>query len=255
MLDEFINYLSGQLGQPYLWGGQHTKLTPENYKEVIARREAKEEDRRRVEAYCEKKFLDGCSELFGYDCSGLGCYWLYNLKHLYKCDVNANTMMGRCIDLDTPKPPEKGWWVFRLSGTRAVHIGYMVDDEYLIEAKGRDFGVCKTRFKAKDWDCWGIPKVFEDEIRNPEPQPVPPEPEPEPTPEPQPEPKRYVEVLGRSVRVRAKDGIFSKTLFIAHKGKRFELIDVAPSGWYHIMTSYPDAYITNKTKYTKLIDT
>ena len=31
MLNDFIEYLKEQLGQPYLWGGQHTKLTPENY--------------------------------------------------------------------------------------------------------------------------------------------------------------------------------------------------------------------------------
>ena len=28
MLTEFILYLTEQLRQPYLWGGQHTRLTP-----------------------------------------------------------------------------------------------------------------------------------------------------------------------------------------------------------------------------------
>lgn len=83
--------------------------------------------------------------------------------------------------------------------------------------------------------------------------PRPPEPEPPVTPEPEPK-NQYVEVIGRSVRVRSKDSIIGKTLFIAHKGNRYKLIDVAPSGWYHIMTTYPDAYITNKTKYTKLVE-
>ena len=41
-------------------------------------------------------------------------------------------------------------------------------------------------------------------------------------------------------------------LFVAHKGQTFELIDIAPSGWYHIMTAYPDAYITNKPRYTEI---
>ena len=27
MIKEFIEYLKEQVGQPYLWGGQHTKLT------------------------------------------------------------------------------------------------------------------------------------------------------------------------------------------------------------------------------------
>ena len=37
---EFIEYLKGQVGEPYLWGGQHTKLTPENYIAVIEKNEA-----------------------------------------------------------------------------------------------------------------------------------------------------------------------------------------------------------------------
>ena len=54
MLTEFILYLNKQLRQPYLWGGQHTKLTPLNYKAVIARKETTAENARRAEAYCEK---------------------------------------------------------------------------------------------------------------------------------------------------------------------------------------------------------
>lgn len=245
MLTEFILYLTEQLRQPYLWGGQHTRLTPLNYKAVIARKETSAENARRAEAYCEKMFAEGYSELFAYDCSGLGCYWLYNLTHLYKCDVNANTMMGRCVLKD--EPPRRGWWVFRLSGKRASHIGYMIDDEYLIEAKGRKYGVVKTKFRVKDWACWGIPKVFEEELK---PQPEPPEPEP-PTP---PEPKRYVEVVGGTVRVRAADRALSKKLFTARRGDTFPLISIAPSGWYQIATEYPESYISNKPKLTKLIE-
>ena len=239
MLSEFIAYLREQLGQPYLWGGQHTKLTPENYKAVIAKKETSAEKAKQVEAYCEKKFAAGETVLYAYDCSGLGCYWLYNLMHLYKCDVTANTMMGRCVDLDTPEPPERGWWVFKLSGKRAVHIGYMVDDEYLIEAKGRAYGVVKTKWREGDWDCWGIPKVFEDEIRHPE--PIPPEPA-----------EKFVLVVGGSVNVRTGDSVRNQILFTAHKGDRFPYIQTAPSGWYEIETKKGNGFITNLPKYTKL---
>ena len=170
-VNAFIEYLRAQVGEPYLWGGQHTKLTPENYVSVITRKESDPEHRQDAIDFCRQKFDAGASVLYGYDCSGLGCYWLYNLAHLYKCDVNANTMMGRCILKDAP--PKRGWWVFRLSGKRASHIGYMIDDAYLIEAKGRKYGVVKTKFRVKDWACWGIPKVFEEELK---PQPEPPAP-------------------------------------------------------------------------------
>lgn len=84
----------------------------------------------------------------------------------------------------------------------------------------------------------------------PEPKPEPPKP---PEPEP-PSPKKRVVVIGRRVRVREKDSVLGKTLFIARKGNSYDLIDIAPSGWYHIMTTFPDAYITDKQKYTRLVE-
>lgn len=238
MLNEFIEYLKEQVGEPYLWGGQHTKLTPENYKSVIARREEKPENRRLVEAFCEKKFAEGETVLYAYDCSGLGVYWLYNYKHLWPGDVNANTMMSRCVDLDTPEPPERGWWVFKLSGKRATHIGYMIDNEYLIEAKGRKYGVVKTKWREGDWSCWGIPKVFEDEIRYPAP--------------PEPPTDKYVLVVGGSVNVRTGDNKKTPILFTAHKGDKFPYIDTAETGWYYVRSKKGEGYITNLERYTKL---
>ena len=241
-LNEFNLYLTEQLEMPYLWGGQHTKLTPENYKSVIAKRESKEENRRLVEQYCEKMFKKGYSVLYAYDCSGLGCYWLYNVTHLYKCDVNANTMMGRCIDITNTKPPKKGWWVFRTDGSRATHIGYMIDDEYLIEAKGRKYGVVKTKFRSKDWSCWGIPEVFKDDILQPVPEPY------------NPETNKIVRVnKGMRVNVRTSDSTKGRILFTAHGGDEFPFIDIAPSGWYHIETKKGPGYITNLEKFTTLI--
>lgn len=253
MLNEFIQYLIDQIGQPYLWGGQHTKLTPENYEAVIHKREGgrgKYADGQTYAdasiAYCKKLFDRGAEVLYAYDCSGLGMYWLADLKHLYS-DTTADGMMHKCESISLTEPPKKGWWVFRVSNGRATHIGYMVDDEHVVQAEGRRFGVTYKNFRAKDWTQWGIPKCFRDEILNPEPEPQPEPPEPPVT-------KQFVEVIGKSVRVRAKDSILGKTLFIAHRGSRYELIDIAPSGWYHIMTVYPDAYITNKPKYTKVVE-
>lgn len=235
MLSEFILYLIQQIGMPYLWGGQHTKLTPENYIAVIARKESKAEYRIAATAYCEKMFKQGYKVLYAYDCSGLGVYWITDLKHLWKSDVNANTMMGRCKLVTTP--PKRGYWVFKLSGKRATHIGYMISNTELIEAKGRAYGVTKTSFRAKDWSCWGIPKIFESEIVDP-PKPVP--------------AGKQVLVVGKSVNVRTSDSKKGKILFTAHKGDRFDYIDTAPSGWYHIRTAKGEAYITNLERYTKL---
>ena len=182
-LEEFISYLIEQIGQPYLWGGQHTALTPANYKTVIHKKESGRGGYTGGPTYeeaaidfCEKKFKEGYDILYAYDCSGLGMYWLQNVKKLYRSDMNANTMMSKC-ELTTEKP-KKGYWVFRLDGNRASHIGYMINDQYLVEAKGRKYGVVKTKFKAKDWAKWGVPLIFKSQIVNPDPKP---EPAPEPT--------------------------------------------------------------------------
>ena len=80
--------------------------------------------------------------------------------------------------------------------------------------------------------------------------PDPPEPEP-----PEPEPKnQYVEVIGKSVRVRSSDSVLGRTQFIAHKGDTFPYIGIAPSGWYQIDAGRVKSYITSKTKYTKLVE-
>jgi len=70
------------------------------------------------------------------------------------------------------------------------------------------------------------------------------DPRPGPTPTYQ-----YVEVLGRSVRVRASDSILGKTMRIVHRGDKLDYMGTAPSGWYEV----PDGFITNRAKYTRLV--
>lgn len=88
-----------------------------------------------------------------------------------------------------------------------------------------------------------------------EPEPSP-DPDPEPSPEPTPEPPTVaykVVVVGRSVNVRDSDSKAGKVLFTAHKGNRFDMIDFADSGWYHIKTYKGPAYISNREDLTCLI--
>ena len=82
---------------------------------------------------------------------------------------------------------------------------------------------------------------------------VDPRPPEQPEPEP-PEPKnQYVEVIGKSVRVRRGDSILSKSVGIVHKGDLIPYIGLAPSGWYTV-NYYGTNYITSKPKYTRLVE-
>ena len=72
------------------------------------------------------------------------------------------------------------------------------------------------------------------------------EPEPVPT-------AHYVEVLGKSVRIRKGDNTKTQTIAIAHKGDMLPFVAVAPSGWYEVVTSRGTGFITNLSKYTRLV--
>lgn len=239
--DEFIEYLEEQVGQPYLCGGQHTKLTPDNYISVITRKESDPTYRQQAITYCEEKFEHGATVLYGYDCSGLGMYWLENVKHIYKTDMNANSMWGKCTEVIELK---RGYWVFRFSDGKATHIGYMVSDNEVIHAKGRRFGVCRERYSSSYWHKIGKPICFDFD-------PVPP---PAPT-------YKYIRVK-RKCRIRDGNGVYdkdgkeNKTLAIAYKGHEYQLIGQADTDPYWYIVPYKDrlGYITSNTKYTEEVN-
>lgn len=157
-LNDFVSYLNDQIGQPYVWGAQGTKLTKENYVSIIDRREEKESNRKAAKKYCKKLFDSGKKELRAYDCSGLGMYYLQNLHHIYDYDMSANSMLRKCEEVKTAK---RGYWVFHWNGSKATHIGYMVSDTEVVHAKGRAYGVVKEKFKkGTQWNRIGKPKCF-----------------------------------------------------------------------------------------------
>ena len=175
-LNAFINFLNQQwnimtiggvtYGQPYVWGAQHTKLTPSTYISIINNRESNETDRARAKAYCKRLFDNGATELYAYDCSGLGMYFWQNVEHVYPGDKTADGMMAVCTLY--PDTPKRGWWVFKVNSYgRAYHIGYMVDDNHVVEAYGRSDGVIKTVFSKSIWQKWGIPKILKEVIPAP----------------------------------------------------------------------------------------
>lgn len=232
-IDEFRDYLLSQVGQPYLWGGQHTKLTPENYKQMIARRESDSANREQVERFCEALFEQGKDVLFGYDCSGLGMYWLQNVKRIYSSDMNANAMLGKCTAATEPKA---GFWVFRLTGGLASHIGYMISEAEVVHAKGRKHGVVCEPFRSSYWHRIGKPSCMAFD-------------------ESKPSVGKKVLVIGKSVRVRSGNGTTFRTIGIVHKGDTLRYIGEADHDpyWYIVEYNGETGYITNNARYTEVI--
>ena len=167
-LQEFIDYLEEQVRNHsiYIWGaqGQGYPTVSEAWIKTkesgIHQTNALKTYRKAVAAGCEKT-------LRAFDCSGLGAYWLQNLKGVIPSDKNANGLMGMCT-LIQKNHVKKGDFVFKryTTGTkRAYHIGYVVDDDLnVIEAQGRAYGVVKRKLSAGGWNEFGRPKFFADEI-------------------------------------------------------------------------------------------
>ena len=169
-----------------------------------------------------------------FDCSGF-VSWCLVKAGAFKGRTDCDGLFARCTEIYTP---EDGCLLFRVSPTNPndeTHVGIYFGG-YQYEARGRKDGVVKLPYKASYWQKLAWFKALKPD-------------EPEPTPIPQ----NKVLVKGKSVWVRDSDSTKGKKLFVAHKGQEFKLLDVAPSGWYHILTAYPEAYITNKTRYTELL--
>lgn len=182
-LNAFLSYVDAQYGiatiggttygQPYVGGAQHLRLTPGDYQAIIHNKEDGSGSypggltfEQAAKDYCARLFDAGLTELYAYDCSGLGMYWLQNVEHIYPTDYNANIMMGKCTLYRDD--PARGWWVFLVNANgRATHIGYMVDNTHVVEAKGRMWGVTKSVFNRRLWNKWGIPKIWEGVIPAP----------------------------------------------------------------------------------------
>lgn len=169
-----------------------------------------------------------------FDCSG---YVSWCLKQCGALDTrrDCDGLFARSTEIYSP---EDGCLLFRVSPTNKndeTHVGiYFEGKQY--HAKGRAYGVVCEPYNERYWQKLAWFKALKKD-------------EPEP---PEPPTEQKVIVKGKSVWVRDADSTKGKKLFVAHRGQSFELIDIAPSGWYHIMTTYPDAYITNKPRYTEL---
>ena len=159
-LNSFIAYLHEQIANHsiYVWGaqGQQGAAITEAW---IRKRETTDKNAERAIAFWKKQCAAGyASALRAFDCSGLGVCFLLE-SGLIKSDMNANGIMGKC-DKITKDKLRIGDFVFKTNSSgRATHIGYIADNDLnAIEAKGRDYGVTKS--KLSDWSVYGRPPYW-----------------------------------------------------------------------------------------------
>lgn len=234
MLQEFIEAAETEVANHsiYVWGGSGQLCCDVTEAWIRARERGRKPDEA-VKAWEEVEAGPYRDVARCFDCSG---YVSWCLKKCGALDTrrDCDGLFARSTEIYSP---EDGCLLFRVNPTNPndeTHVGiYFNGKQY--HAKGRAYGVVCEPYKASYWQKLAWFKKLEHD-------------EPEPTPEPT---TQNVIVKGKSVNVRKGDSTKNKILFTAHKGDEFPLIDIAPSGWYHIDTKKGEGYITNLPRYTE----
>ena len=229
-INEFLNLLYSQVDRGiYVWGGNGQDLTAMS--DPVAWIERREEDpaneKRDIALFNERKEA-GVSPIQAFDCSGL-VYWALHTLDLQKTDLSSRGFYSLCRHIEE-KDLRPGDLVFHHDGKQIVHVGVCVGEEQ-IECRGRDVGVVKNKRRSGYWNRFGRLPCFDGDQKT----------------------NRYVKVLGGSVRVRDKDGVYGRCIGIAHRGEEYPYIETAPSGWYCITWRGVKAYVTDKPQYTEVV--
>lgn len=155
---DFTEYLKEQVRNHsiYVWSAQGQKK-PTITERWIRSREKTKRNADRAIAHWKKEVREGYGDVLrAFDCSGLGVYFF--LKHdMIDHDLNADGLRKLCKTVKRSELRE-GDMVFRMSGGRAVHVGYAIDGDRVIEAKGRDVGVVES--PVSGWDRYGRPPFY-----------------------------------------------------------------------------------------------
>ena len=147
--EDFKSYLISMLGMMYVLGAQGHKFV-----DLLDRLCAMEKnDCKKVQNILTlfKKKLDMDIDIYtllAFDCSGLGMKWL--IEHgIFKYDMTAAEMYKSIPDkISSLNSVKAGDFVFTDS---LGHVGYVIDDDMVIEARGTAYGVVMTDLYKREW--------------------------------------------------------------------------------------------------------
>lgn len=140
---EFVAYVNSKVGCPYLWGGQGETLYEIITKYARTKNQSDSATRDMI------NFM-GIKDVEFYDCSGLGVKFMLD-NGLISYDTTADGLYRKCDKISAAEAVP-GDFVFLLNGSgKATHIGYVVENGYVVHALDQKKGVIKEKLSARKW--------------------------------------------------------------------------------------------------------
>lgn len=157
-LEKAIKYANAQVSNRsvYVWGGQGEKLS--KFKALqLAKMENSAENAARVIRFIFTHLKEFTKATKIFDCSGLICCILIYAKVLAKGSDATAADLYTMFNRVAIKYRQAGDLVYKVENGKIVHVGFVLDPNTIIESKGRDVGVVKSKFE-NSWTLCNRPE-------------------------------------------------------------------------------------------------
>ena len=175
-------------------------------------------------------WVTDCSGLFSWAFEELGGYMYHGSNTIYRKYCKRNGMLSNGKKSDgTELIPGTAVFVYNKAQNNYSHVGLYIGGKYVIEAKGTQNGVVRSKITDKKWSHWGELKGVNYGI-------IPPEPVPE----------GYAVVNATKVALRTAPTTQANVIMRVDEGQTVKIEDPPPSEWEYVSYKDKTGYMMKK---------